>query len=153
MVTHVFSPIEFYACHVRRLQERDELRAQLQQCYHHQNMSLSSYLEDTPCVIQHRNRFERAIIKHREDETKVAVKCIDGGEEVIVDTSELLAIQSHHCEVPRFAQPFRLYDYDESIRWPICRATGEKIQKTSHRRRLRRTNLFKCFAVVDELKF
>jgi hypothetical protein len=56
------------------------------------------------------------LIRHRESESRVSVKLVDRGDEIIVDTSELLQIDSRFSSVPSFAQPFRLHGYNESVR-------------------------------------
>ncbi len=54
--------------------------------------------------------------RHRESESRVSVKLVDRGDEHIVDTSELLQLEKKCSKIPAFAQPFRLYNYDESVR-------------------------------------
>ncbi len=55
-------------------------------------------------------------IRHRESETRVSVKLVDRGDEIIVDTSELLQINKKFTSIAAFAQPFRLFGFDESVR-------------------------------------
>lgn len=43
------------------------------------------------------------------------MKLIDHGEEVLVDISELLQLEKQCSTIPAFAQPFRLYNYDETV--------------------------------------
>lgn len=43
------------------------------------------------------------------------VKLIDSGDEIVVDTSELLRINSKFCTMPAFVQTFYLHGYDESV--------------------------------------
>ena len=43
------------------------------------------------------------------------VKLIDRGNEILVDTSELLKLEEPSLLMPPFAQPFRLDGYDESV--------------------------------------
>jgi len=43
------------------------------------------------------------------------VKLVDRGDEIIVDTSELLQLDKKWSTIPSFAQPFRLRGYDESV--------------------------------------
>ena len=57
-----------------------------------------------------------SLCRHRESETRVLVKLVDRGDEIIVDTSELLQLESNYCSIPVFAQPFRLHGFDESVR-------------------------------------
>lgn len=56
------------------------------------------------------------MIRHRESESRVSVKLVDRGDEIIVDTSELLQIDNRFAGMPAFAEPFRLRGYDESVR-------------------------------------
>jgi hypothetical protein len=49
----------------------------------------------------------------------VLVKLVDRGDELLVDTSELLQLESKYFTIPAFAQPFRLHNYDELVRF-IC---------------------------------
>ncbi len=35
---------------------------------------------------------------------------------MVVDTSELLQLEKKYFTIPAFAQPLRLYNYDESVR-------------------------------------
>ena len=44
------------------------------------------------------------------------MKLVDRGDEIFVDTSELLTIDQNLRSVPAFAQPFRLHGFDESVR-------------------------------------
>jgi len=53
--------------------------------------------------------------RHRESESRVLVKLVDRGDEILVDTSELLQLEKKYFTIPAFAQPFRLYNYDESV--------------------------------------
>ncbi|CAF1167599.1 unnamed protein product, partial [Didymodactylos carnosus] len=110
--------IEFYACSERRSKELEAFSFELEQIYNSQNvdfsLNMSLYLEGTVCAIQHGSHFERVVIKRREGESRVLVQCFDRGEELVVDTSELLAIAEPYSSVPQFAQPFRLRGYDES---------------------------------------
>jgi len=55
------------------------------------------------------------LIRNRDSESRVAVKLIDRGDEIIVDISELLQIDDRPASIPAFAQPFRLHGYDESV--------------------------------------
>jgi hypothetical protein len=55
------------------------------------------------------------IFRHRESESRVSVKLVDRGDELIVDTSELLQLEKRYFTIPAFAQPFRLHNYDESV--------------------------------------
>ncbi|CAF1184366.1 unnamed protein product, partial [Didymodactylos carnosus] len=102
VVTCIFSPTEFYACSDRRLRELERLSSELERIYSNQNMdltlSVALYLEGTA---------------RREGESRVLVQCVDRGDQLVVDTSELLAIDEMYCRVPQFAQPFRLRGYDE----------------------------------------
>ncbi|CAF4713519.1 unnamed protein product, partial [Rotaria magnacalcarata] len=50
-------------------------------------------MEGIPCVIQQGEKYHRIVIKHRESESRVLVKLVDRGDEVIVDTSELLQLE------------------------------------------------------------
>jgi hypothetical protein len=43
------------------------------------------------------------------------VKLIDRGDEILVDTSELLQLDEKYQSIPAFAQPFRLHKFDESV--------------------------------------
>ena len=56
------------------------------------------------------------LFRHRESESRVLVKLVDRGDEIIVDTSELLQLEKKYFTIQAFAQPFRLYNYDESVR-------------------------------------
>lgn len=56
------------------------------------------------------------LFRHRESESRVLVKLIDRGDELIVDTSELLQLERKYFTIPAFAQPFRLYNYDETVK-------------------------------------
>jgi hypothetical protein len=58
----------------------------------------------------------RKFCRHRESESRVLVKLVDRGDEIVVDTSELLQLEKRYSTIPAFAQPFRLYNYDESVR-------------------------------------
>ena len=46
----------------------------------------------------------------------MTVKLIDRGDEICVDTSELLQIDKKSSSLAAFAQPFRLHDFDGSVR-------------------------------------
>jgi predicted deacetylase len=54
----------------------------------------------------------------------VLVKLVDRGDELLVDTSELLQLESKYFTIPEFAQPFRLHNYDELVRF-ICNQKEE----------------------------
>lgn len=43
------------------------------------------------------------------------VKLVDRGEEIVVDTSELLQLEKQSITIPAFAQPFRLFNADELV--------------------------------------
>ena len=64
-------------------------------------------------------RFSFNKFRHRESESRVLVKLVDRGDEIIVDTSELLKLDKNFCKISAFAQPFRLYNYDESVSYNI----------------------------------
>jgi hypothetical protein len=55
------------------------------------------------------------LIRQREGETRVLVKLVDRGDEIMVHTSELLHIDNKLTTKQAFAQPFRLRGYDESV--------------------------------------
>jgi hypothetical protein len=55
------------------------------------------------------------LIRHRESESRVTVKFVDRGDEIVVDISELLRIDNKFSTIPAFAEPFRLRGYDESV--------------------------------------
>ena len=59
--------------------------------------------------------FVSIICRHRENDSRVLVKLIDRGDEILVDTSELLKLDRSLLSPPPFAQPFRLEGYDESV--------------------------------------
>ena len=67
-------------------------------------------------IARNRSRIRLVSFRHRESETRVRVKLIDHGEEILVDTSELLQLEKNCSTIPAFAQPFRLYNYDETVR-------------------------------------
>lgn len=56
------------------------------------------------------------IIRRRDGDTRVSVKLIDRGDDIIVDKSELLMIDPKSASISPFAVPFRLRGYDESVR-------------------------------------
>ena len=43
------------------------------------------------------------------------MKFVDRGDEIVVDTSELLQLDKQSMTIPAFAQPFRLYNFDELV--------------------------------------
>ena len=49
-------------------------------------------------------------------DTRVSVKFVDRGDEIVVDTSELLQLEKHSMSIPAFAQRFRLNNFDELVR-------------------------------------
>lgn len=49
-------------------------------------------------------------------DTRVSVKLIDRGDEIVVDTSELLQMEKQLLSIPIFAQRFRLNNHDELVR-------------------------------------
>ncbi len=66
-------------------------------------------------VVKMRWRNWFGLFRHRESESRVLVKLIDRGDEILVDTSELLQLEKKYSTIPAFAQPFRLYNYDETV--------------------------------------
>ncbi|CAF3570765.1 unnamed protein product [Rotaria sp. Silwood1] len=118
IITHVYSAIEFYGHSQGREKELDAFYKHLEDVYNNntndQSLSVHFLMEGIPCVIQQGDKYHRVTIKHRESESRVLVKLIDRGDEIIVDTSELLKLEKKYFSIPAFAQPFRLYNYDES---------------------------------------
>ncbi|CAF3338912.1 unnamed protein product [Rotaria socialis] len=59
-------------------------------CYNNsvndQALTVSVILEGTRCVIEQYDEYYRVIIKHCENGSKVLVKLIDYGNEIVVDT-------------------------------------------------------------------
>jgi hypothetical protein len=55
------------------------------------------------------------LIRHRKSGSRVIVKLIDRGDEIIVDMSELLQIDNKFSTIAAFAEPFRLHGYDELV--------------------------------------
>ncbi|CAF1170367.1 unnamed protein product [Rotaria sordida] len=117
-ITHVYSAIEFYGHSQGREKELDAFYKHLEDIYNNntndQSLSVHFFMEGIPCVIQQGDKYHRVIIKHRESESRVLVTLIDRGDEIIVDTSELLKLEKKYFTIPAFAQPFRLFNYDES---------------------------------------
>ncbi|CAF3914337.1 unnamed protein product [Rotaria magnacalcarata] len=118
-ITHVYNAIEFYGHSQVRERELDAFYKHLEDIYNNNNandqsLSVDFLMEGIPCVIQQGEKYHRIVIKHRESESRVLVKLVDRGDEVIVDTSELLQLEKKYFKIPAFAQPFRLYNYDES---------------------------------------
>ncbi|CAM2713618.1 unnamed protein product [Rotaria socialis] len=118
-ITHVYNAIEFYGHSQVRERELDAFYKHLESIYNNNNandqsLSVDFLMEGIPCVIQQGEKYYRVIIKHRESDSRVLVKLVDRGDEVIVDTSELLQLENKYFKIPAFAQPFRLYNYDES---------------------------------------
>ena len=74
---------------------------------------------DTPCPTLTERvcvcGFVSIICRHRENDARVLVKLIDRGDEILVDTSELLKLDGSWLSIPAFAQPFRLEGYDQSV--------------------------------------
>ncbi|CAF3736241.1 unnamed protein product [Rotaria socialis] len=60
------------------------------------------------------NQYLELHAKRRESQSKVLVKLIDRGDEIIVHTSELLQIDNKFSTISAFVQPFRLHYCDES---------------------------------------
>ncbi|CAF4012309.1 unnamed protein product [Rotaria sp. Silwood2] len=118
IITHVYSAIEFYGHSQGREKELDAFCKHLEDVYNNntndQSLSVHFLMDGIPCVIQQGVKYHRVVIKHRESESRVLVKLIDRGDEIIVDTSELLKLEKKYYTIPAFAQPFRLYNYDES---------------------------------------
>ncbi|UJR08582.1 hypothetical protein I4U23_012841 [Adineta vaga] len=119
IITQVYSAVEFYGCSHGREKELNALQNHFEEMFNSSNVndqSLSVHLlmEGTLCVIQQGDKYHRVVIKHRESESRVSVKLIDRGDELIVDTSELLQLEKNCATIPVFAQPFRLFNYDES---------------------------------------
>ena len=48
-------------------------------------------------------------------DSRILVQLLDRGDELTVDTSELLQIDKRYKEVHAFAQPFRLFGYEDSV--------------------------------------
>lgn len=46
----------------------------------------------------------------------MSVKFVDRGDEILVDTSELLQLEKQLISIPAFAQRFRLNNSDELVR-------------------------------------
>ncbi|CAF1120767.1 unnamed protein product [Adineta ricciae] len=119
IITQVYSAVEFYGCSHGREKELNALHEYLQDSYNNandndQSFSVHLLMEGTLCAIQRGDKYHRVAIKHRESETRVRVKLVDHGEEILVDTSELLQLEKKCSTVPAFVQPFRLYNYDET---------------------------------------
>ncbi|CAF4858871.1 unnamed protein product [Rotaria sp. Silwood1] len=119
LITQVHSAAEFYGVFQLREHELENLSKHLEDIYNNnsvndQSLSVNVLVKGVPCVVQHGDRYHRVTIKHRESETRVSVKLIDRGDEILVDTSELLQIDKSSVSIPNFAQPFRLRGYDES---------------------------------------
>ena len=117
MISQVHSALEFYGHSQLRERELEAVQKRLESLFNsNQDQSLSVHFlaEGVPCVVQHGEKYHRVVIKHRESETRVLVKLVDRGDEIIVDTSELLQLESNYCSIPSFAQPFRLHGFDES---------------------------------------
>lgn len=61
-------------------------------------------------------------VRSRDSDTKARVKLVDRGEEVVLDTSELLPLNPVYEKLPAFAQPFRMDGFEESVRIQSCSA-------------------------------
>ena len=57
-----------------------------------------------------------SFVRSRDSDTKVRVQLVDRGDEVVLDTSELLPLNPMFEKIPVFAQRFFLDGYDESVR-------------------------------------
>ncbi|CAF2986755.1 unnamed protein product [Rotaria sp. Silwood2] len=118
IITKIRSVAEFYGLSQNRQHEFEVLSKELEQYYNNsvnnQSLTVPVILDGTPCVIEQHDKYYRVIIKHRENGSKVLVKLIDCGDEIVVDTSELLQIDKKFCTIPAFVQTFYLHGYDES---------------------------------------
>lgn len=57
-----------------------------------------------------------SFVRSRDSDTKVRVQLVDRGDEVVLDTSELLPLNPMFEKIPVFAQRFCLDGYDELVR-------------------------------------
>ncbi|CAM4839507.1 unnamed protein product [Rotaria magnacalcarata] len=118
IITQIRSAAEFYGRSQNRQHEFEVVSKELEQYYNHpdnvQSLTVPALLEGTPCAIEQYDKYYRVIMKRCENGSKVLVKLIDCGDEIVVDTSELLQIDKKFCTIPAFVQTFHLHGYDES---------------------------------------
>ncbi|CAF2066007.1 unnamed protein product, partial [Rotaria magnacalcarata] len=118
IITQIRSAAEFYGRSQNRQHEFEVVSKELEQYYNHpdnvQSLTVSALLEGTPCAIEQYDKYYRVIMKRCENGSKVLVKLIDCGDEIVVDTSELLQIDKKFCTITAFVQTFHLHGYDES---------------------------------------
>ncbi|CAF3651175.1 unnamed protein product [Adineta steineri] len=118
IITQVHSALEFYGLPQQRVGELENVSKHFEDYYNNsmndQSINVNSIVEGNIYVIQSGEKYHRAIIKHCESKSRVSVKLIDRGDEIIADSSELLQIERKYSLLPVFAQSFRLRNYDEA---------------------------------------
>ncbi|CAF1434332.1 unnamed protein product [Adineta ricciae] len=116
-ILQVHSAVEFYGLSQNRDKEFQNFSDHLQKHYNHsgndETVNVKPASEGELFVIQQDEKYHRVILKRFEHGSRVSVKLIDRGDEIIVDRSELLAPEKGYSSVPPFAVPLRLNGYDE----------------------------------------
>ncbi|CAF3635376.1 unnamed protein product [Rotaria sp. Silwood1] len=117
-ISQIYSATEFHAFSYSHRHRFDgvckDLKAYYNSFVNDQSLNVTVILIGNLCAIQQGNKYYRVIIKRRKSQSKVLVKLIDRGDEIIVDTTELLQIDNKFSTIPAFVQPFRLHPCDES---------------------------------------
>ncbi|CAF2101598.1 unnamed protein product [Rotaria magnacalcarata] len=117
-ISQIYSATEFYAFPYSHRDTFDgvckDLKAYYDSFVNDQSLNVTVILDGNLCAIQQSDKYYRVIIRRRESQSKVLVKLIDRGDEIIVHTSELLQIDNKFSTIPAFVQPFRLHHCDES---------------------------------------
>ncbi|CAF4415925.1 unnamed protein product [Rotaria socialis] len=117
-VPPIVSATEFYAFPYSHRDTFDgvckDLKAYYDSFVNDQSLNVTVILDGNLCAIQQSDKYYRVIIRRRESQSKVLVKLIDRGDEIIVHGSELLQIDNKFSTIPAFVQPFCLHHCDES---------------------------------------
>ncbi|CAF4634248.1 unnamed protein product, partial [Rotaria sp. Silwood1] len=104
IITQIRSAVEFYGLSQDHQLEFGVLSKELERYY---NNSVNNQSLTVPVILDDISFFVIFfLIIHRENGSKVLVKLIDSGDEIVVNTSELLQIDKKFCTIPALFKHF-----------------------------------------------